>query len=396
VKPSAAAAAKRVRLPATVVALGIVSFFNDTSSDMVIPLLPRFVAMLGGGPQALGAIEGVADATASLSQLASGYMADRIGRLKGLTLFGYAIPSLIRPLLSAVSVWPQVLGIRFIDRVGKGLRTPPRDALLAASAPAEIRGRAYGFHRALDNAGAIAGPLAAYLMLAGGLSLREVFAWTALPGLIAVLVLAVSVRRAPRPANIDAGPPPSIGLPPSPIFRRYLLSVFVFTLGCSSDTFLLWRANEIGIAVAYAPLLWIVLHVVKASSSTWGGTLSDRAGRRAPILAGWAIYALAYLGFALANAPWQMWALFAVYGMFFGLTEGAEKALVVDLVDESWRGRALGAYHAAVGMAALPASVIFGVVYQHAGPVVAFSMGAGLAGFAAILLPRNPSMAARS
>jgi len=374
-------------LSRNVVALSFVSFFNDTASEMAAPLLPVFIAALGGGPQALGLIEGIADTTASLVQIASGYLADWLGQFKRLTLLGYGFANLLRPLLSVARTWPQVLLIRFGDRTGKGVRTPARDTLLVADLPPAVHGRAYGFHRALDHAGAIAGPAIAWLMLRRGMAVRSIFAWSAIPGAVCVTLLALSVRER-RGATLQNRP--EIAIPPSPPYRRLLASIFVFSLGCSSDAFLLWRAGELGIGMEFAPLLWIVLHVVKAATSTWGGALSDRAGRRMPILAGWTVYAVVYAGFALANAQWQVWVLFAVYGSFFGLTEGPQKAFVVDLVPPDWRGRALGGYHAAVGAAELPASVVFGVVYQHAGPVAAFSMGAALAIIAAAILPRAP------
>lgn len=374
------------RLPANVLALGVVSLFNDSAGDMVQPLLPAFVGTIGGGPLALGLIEGIADATASLLQLGSGYLADRIGRLKAATTAGYAVTAIARPLLALAQTWWQILGARFGDRIGKGIRTAPRDALLADATPIASRGRAYGFHRAMDNAGAIVGPAAAWLMLSSGLSMREVFAWSAVPGLLTLVILQTRVSDAAfGGSKHDA----SAGLPPSHAYRRLLVSIFVFTLGCSSDAFLLWRAAELGIAYSLAPILWMVLATVKSATSTWGGALSDRVGRRKVIVAGWAVYAAVYLGFALANAGWQIWLLFVAYGTFFGLTEGTEKAMVVDLVEPQWRGRALGGYHAAVGVASLPASLVFGVIYQAAGPMFAFSTGAGLAIIAIFLLPRR-------
>ncbi|MGZ6252201.1 MAG: MFS transporter [Candidatus Binataceae bacterium] len=367
-------------------ALGVVSLFNDSAGDMVQPLLPAFVGTIGGGPLALGLIEGIADATASLLQLGSGYLADRIGRLKAATTAGYAVTAIARPLLALAQTWWQILGARFGDRIGKGIRTAPRDALLADATPIASRGRAYGFHRAMDNAGAIVGPAAAWLMLSSGLSMREVFAWSAVPGLLTLVILQTRVSDAAfGGSKHDA----SAGLPPSHDYRRLLVSIFVFTLGCSSDAFLLWRAAELGIAYSLAPILWMVLATVKSATSTWGGALSDRVGRRKVIVAGWAVYAAVYLGFALANAGWQIWLLFVAYGTFFGLTEGTEKAMVVDLVEPQWRGRALGGYHAAVGVASLPASLVFGVIYQAAGPMFAFSTGAGLAIIAIFLLPRR-------
>ena len=291
------------RLPANVLALGVVSLFNDSAGDMVQPLLPAFVGTIGGGPLALGLIEGIADATASLLQLGSGYLADRIGRRKAATTAGYAVTAIARPLLALAQTWWQILGARFGDRIGKGIRTAPRDALLADATPIASRGRAYGFHRAMDNAGAIVGPAAAWLMLSSGLSMREVFAWSAVPGLLTLVILQTRVSDAAfGGSKHDA----SAGLPPSHAYRRLLVSIFVFTLGCSSDAFLLWRAAELGIAYSLAPILWMVLATVKSATSTWGGALSDRVGRRKVIVAGWAVYAAVYLGFALANAGWQI------------------------------------------------------------------------------------------
>jgi MFS family permease len=373
-------------LPRQVVVLGIVSLLHDLAGDLVTPLLPAFVASIGAGPAALGVIEGVADAAGSFLKLLSGYFADRFGHLKGLTLAGYAIPNILRPVLAMVQVWWQVLLIRFGDRLGKGLRASPRDALLASVTPKEIRGRAYGFHGTVEYIGSAIGPALGFLILSAGVPLRHLFALTAIPGVLVVLVLAVGVRGEPRRAELELKKA-AIGLPPSHPFRRLLIAVAVFTLGNSSDAFLLWRAAQLGIPVTMAPILWIVLHVVKSASSTWGGGLSDRKGRRFAIISGWLVYSAVYLGFGLATARWQIWALFAIYGTYSGLTEASQKALVVDLVDERWRARALGAYHACIGFASLPASVLFGVLYKVAGPSVAFGTGAGLALVAALLLP---------
>ncbi len=379
---------KRIRgIPVTVVALGVVSLLNDIGGDAVTPLLPAFVAAVGGGPEALGLIEGVADATSSIVQIASGYLADRTGKLKALTFAGYGIANSLRPLLSLVSTWWQILVIRFGDRVGKGVRATPRDALLADATPADLRGTAYGLHRGLDNAGAFLGPAIAYFMLSRGVSVRGIFAWTAVAGGLCLIVLGVAVN------NLDRTPalkPPRLGLPVSAAFRRFLFAIVIFTLGSSSDAFLLWRARELGISVALAPVLWMILQLVKSGSSFCGGVLSDHFGRRTAILSGWGLYAGSYVGFALATAPWQIWLLFTVYGVFYGLTDGPQSALVVDLVEEDWRGRALGAYNAATGLAMLPASVIFGVLYQTLGSSVAFGTGAGLAIIAALLFPASP------
>jgi MFS family permease len=291
----------------------------------------------------------------------------------------------LRPLIALATSWWHVLAVRWGDRVGKGIRTTPRDALLATATPAEQRGRAFGFHRAMDHAGAFIGSGIAALLLWREVPMTHIFAWTAIPGALAVLLLAFWVKdaKAPTAARVE------VGLAPSRPYRQLLVAIIVFTLGNSSDAFLLWRARELGVPLLYAPLLWLVLHATKTATSTWGGSVSDRLGRRPPILAGWAIYAAVYAGFGFANAGWQAWALFAIYGLYFGLTEGTEKAFIVDLVAPEWRGRALGAYHAAVGLAALPASAAFGAVYKFAGPRAAFGIGAGLAFCAALLLPRG-------
>ncbi|MGH7865535.1 MAG: MFS transporter [Candidatus Binataceae bacterium] len=370
-------------------ALGVVSLFNDIAGHMIQPLMPGFIAKVGGGPQVLGIIEGVADSAASLLQIPSGYLADRMRRLKRLTFVGYVTASALRPLLAlATSSW-EILLLRVGDRAGKGIRGAPRDTLLAETTAQEQLGRAYGFHRAMDYAGAIIGPAIAYGLLATGFTTREVFAVTAVPGAVTLCVLGFGVDEVGARAVV-AAEKIRIGLPHSPLYRRAMIAIFVFTLGASSDTFLLWRAREVGVSLEYAPILWMLLALVKSATSTWGGALSDARGRRKLILAGWSVYAAVYLGFGFATEQWQIWALFAAYGTFFGLTESAETALVVDLVDERWRGRALGAYHAVVGAASLPASLIFGVVYQHEGARVAFAMAAGIALVAALILPKRP------
>ncbi len=375
------------RLPPTVVALGTVSLLNDVAGDMVHPLLPAFIAAIGGGPEILGIIEGVADAASSLLQLASGYLADRIGRLKAITFVGYAIAATARPLLALAGAWWQVLVIRFFDRTGKGIRGAPRDRLLADVTPPSTRGRSYGFHRAMDHGGALLGPVIAYVLLAAHFGMRGVFAWTALPGIASLFLLARSVKE--PAARKPSAAPVEIAIPDAPAYRRFLLAVFLFTLGCASDGFLLWRAAEIGIPTMFVPLLWLVLAAVQTASSTYGGTLSDTLGRRKLIVSGWLVYGAVYVGFALASKPWEIWTLFAAYGLFYGLSEAAEGALVVDLVPFEWRGRALGAYNASVGIALLPANVVFGVVYQVFGAPAAFLMGAGFALVAVLVLPHD-------
>jgi MFS family permease len=378
--------AARPRLHPTVVALAVVSMLHDLAGDMVTPLLPALLATMGSGPAALGLIEGTADATGSLLKLVSGYVADRIGRLKSLTVLGYGVANVLRPLLGLSSSWWQVLAIRFGDRVGKGVRGSPRDALVASVTSKESRGYAFGFHHALESLGAVFGTIAAYLLLSSGMSVRRVIFWSAVPGVITMLVVGFGVR------HTDAAPATSavrIGLPPVAGFRRLLVAVVTFTLGNSSDAFLLWRAREVGVSVALTPILWALLHLVRSATATWGGRVSDRRGRSFTIAAGWGVYALTYAGFALCGTIWQVWLLFTVYGAYYGLTEGAQKAMVVDLVPKEWQGRALGAFQMAVGLAALPASALFGVLYREWGARAAFGAGAALALAATMILPRS-------
>ena len=375
-------------------ALAAVSLLTDVSSEMIAPLLPIFLsATLGASASAVGAIEGAAESTAALLKLASGWWSDRLPRRKPLVVGGYLLASVARPLVAFAGSAAQVLAVRLTDRVGKGIRTAPRDALLAASVPAAVRGRAFGFHRAADHLGAVIGPLIAFALLgAGGLSLRTVFWLAAIPAALSVLVLVVGVREAAveRPTP---GPGDVAHVAPAPVARRLaplLGGVLLFTLGNSTDAFLVLRATQLGVPVALVPILWAMLHVVKSAASTPGGALSDRIGRRPTIVAGWLLYAAVYAGFAAASRTWHVWALVAVYGLHFGLTEGAEKALVAELVPAQARGAAFGWYHLTVGLAAFPASLLFGAVWDRHGAGAAFLVGGGLALAAALWLAALP------
>ena len=413
----------RPALGRNVVALAVVSFFTDLSSEMIYPLMPLFLSGTLGAPASfVGAIEGAAETTAALLKLASGWWSDRVTRRKPLVVAGYAIASFVRPLVAVATSASQVLAIRVADRVGKGIRSSPRDALIAESVAPSVRGRAFGFHRAADHAGAVVGPLIAYAFLQRGhISLRQVFWLAAIPGAIAVLVLIFGVRERARSRGRDGGdadglsggggagappqhqsraePPearnPTVATrtevsPPAPaaaLGRRFwacLAVLLLFTLGHSTDAFLLLRANQLGIPVALIPVLWAMLHVVKSASSTPGGALSDRLGRKPLIVAGWLLYALVYFAFARASQPWHGWALFAVYGVYFGLVEGTEKALVADVAPPERRGTAFGWYNLAVGLGALPASLLFGAIWDRFGPAAAFQLGAALALAAAL------------
>jgi MFS family permease len=376
----------RPKLGRNVMALAAVSFLTDVSSEMIYPLLPVFLTtVLGANASFIGAIEGAAETTAALLKLASGWWSDRARKRKPLVLLGYAIASAMRPLVALATSASQVLVIRVADRVGKGIRNAPRDALIAESVDPSIRGRAFGFHRAADHAGGVLGPLIAFAVLTYHVAeLRTVFWLAAIPGIMSVLVVAFGVRDIPRPTASPSTSAPDLRQPLGSAFWRVLAVIFLFTLGNSTDAFLLLRANQLGVPVALAPILWAALHVVKSVASTPGGALSDRIGRRPTLIMGWMLYAAVYLGFARATTAWQAWALFAVYGVFFGLTEGSERALVADLVGPERRGTAFGWYNLAIGLGALPASLLFGFVWDHAGAGTAFVMGASLALAAAI------------
>ena len=400
-----------------VLALGLVSLFTDLSSEMMNPLLPIFIAglvPLGLAPVYVGLMEGVAETTASLLKLVSGRLSDYLGRRKMLVVAGYGLSTLARPLMAlaglAGTAWAggQVVGLKFLDRVGKGVRTSPRDALISDSVGPETRGLAFSFTRAMDHTGAVGGSLLAIIILFAFLgyglwrsstakpapeemtALRWVFALALIPGLLAVLTLTWKVREiAPKQADgHDAGiktPGAWKRLPTR--FYAFVGVVVLFTLGNSSDMFLLLYAWEkFGLGLLAVIGLWIALHISKIVFSFPGGFLADRIGRRPMILAGWTMYALVYLGFSQARVQWQFWALFLAYGFYYGMSEGAEKALVADFVPSESRGTGYGIYNGAIGIAALPGSLLFGVFWATIGPGWAFGVGASLAGLAAILL----------
>jgi MFS family permease len=369
-----------------VLILGIVSFLTDFSSEMIYPLLPLFLTtILGAGPAFLGIIEGIAESTAALLKLVSGIVSDRVRDRKKLVLSGYGLSSCVRPLIAAVTSPAAVLFIRFADRIGKGVRTSPRDALIADSTDPSIRGKAYGFHRSMDHAGAIIGPLTATFLLAYVTSnLRTVFWLAAIPGILTILLIVFKVKEVERKKVTSDGR--LLGIFPRGRLRTYLVILFIFTLGNSSDAFLLLRAGQLGVSEIHIPLLWAFFHVVKMLSSMPFGALSDRIGRRSVIIAGWAVYALAYIGFGLATSQFHIWLLFAFYGLFYGLTEGVEKAYLADLADPSERGSSFGWYNFAIGIGAFPASLIFGIIWQKLGPHFAFGFGASIAALAALLL----------
>lgn len=383
-------------LPPNVLALSLVSLLNDTSSEIIYPLLPAFLALtLGASPFAIGLIEGFAESVASLLKLFSGYLSDKFGTRKLPVFMGYSLAAITRPLLAFVTSWPQVLVVRMSDRVGKGIRGAPRDALIAAGVPPEKRGLAFGFNRAADHLGAVLGPVAAFILLSflaadpadpTAREYQQVFLWASVPVVVGIFVIVFFVREDTKPVQgvnnrirfslreFDGN------------FKRFLIVIAVFTLSNSTDAFLLLRAKESGISAAVLPLLWMALHLSKVVSSLIGGDLSDRIGRRTMIFAGWIIYALVYAGFAFVDAAWQAWVLFIIYGVYFGLTEGVEKALVADMVPEDKRGTAYGFYNLAFGITVFPASLLFGLIWDGFGSGVAFLVSASISLLAAALL----------
>ena len=388
-------------LPRPVWLLGWVSLATDAATEAIYPLLPFFLTtVLGAGAVSLGVIEGAAEAANSVLKIASGTWADRSRAKRPIVLLGYSLSSAVRPMIALAQSWAHVFTIRLVDRVGKGVRGAPRDAMLAGWATETTRGRVYGFHRAMDHAGAVIGPVVATLFLyfyPG--EYRTLFALTIVPGAIAVvLILFVDEDHGrstvqPEAAALAAAPSaiarvaPSSATEPFPrAFKQFMLVLTLFMLGNSSDAFLLLKLTEAAGGVQYVPLMWSALHVVKSAVSIYGGAWSDRVGRRAVIAAGWIIYAFVYAGFAVSSSLTTLLPLFLVYGFFFGLTEGTEKALVADLAPASRRGLAFGIYNAVLGLGTLAASVLFGLLWTVFSPAAAFAAGAALALVATALL----------
>ena len=374
--------------------LGWVSFFTDTASEMVYPLLPLFLTrVLGAGAMSLGVIEGVAEAANSILKVVSGRLADRWGAPKRLVLAGYGLSSMVRPFIALASSWLHVLVLRFTDRLGKGIRSSPRDAMLATFADSANRGRVFGFHRAMDHAGAVLGPLlaSAFLYLRPD-DYRTLFALTLIPGIVVILILwrVPDTRKAPAAEIQGAAPDPVTHFPvtarlPSEFYRAMAV-ILLFSLGNASDAFLLLRFADVGISAFWIPLLWSAIHVVKTVSSLYGGQWSDRLGRRHVIGAGWLIYAGVYGAFAVTDSAAMLVIVFLIYGLYFGLTEGVEKAWVADLAPAAGRGNAFGIYNAVIGIGALAASLLFGFIWTRVSPPAAFYTGAGFAVTATALL----------
>jgi MFS family permease len=386
-----------LQLPRSVWLLGLISLVNDSASELAYPLVPLYLSsVLMAGPRVLGLIEGVAEALSSLLKLWAGVMVDRSGRSKPWVVAGYGLAGLARPLIAVVAGWPLLLALRLADRIAKAVRAAPRDALLAANIGAGQRGLAFGLHRAMDNAGAVIGPLLAWALLSAGVPLGQVFLWAVIPGLLCV-ALTLAVQEAPPPA---ATPPrfswTLTGLPPA--LRRYLVVVALFTLGNSSNMFLLLRARELGVAQAQVPLLWAAVSGVAALFAVPLGGLSDRIGRVRLLVAGYVAYACFYIGMGWFAAPgWGLYALFGLYGVFMAATEGVERAMLADLTPPEQRGTAFGWLNLVLGAMLLPASLLFGWLWEGVSATVAFGFSAACALAAAALLTAwvRPAMTMR-
>ena len=384
-------------LSGNVLALSLVSLLNDTSSEIIYPLLPAFLALtLGASPFAIGLIEGFAESVAAFLKLFSGYLSDKFDSRKLPVFLGYSLASITRPLLSFVMSWQQVLIVRVTDRVGKGIRGAPRDAIIAGSVPEEKRGLAFGFNRAADHLGAVIGPVVAFVLLSyfavnpsspTAREYQQVFLYASVPVVLGLFVIVFFVKENPKEISPIEQPKIKLSLKEfDSNFKRFLAVVALFTLSNSTDAFLLLRAEQTGVPVAVLPLLWMFLHFSKVVFSLIGGDLSDKFGRKTLIFSGWIVYALVYAGFAFANQAWQAWALFLIYGVYFGLTEGVEKALVADLVPKEKRGTAFGFYNLAFSITVFPASLVFGAIWSKFGASAAFLISACISICAAVFL----------
>ena len=382
------------RVPPIVRSLGWVSFFTDIASEMIYPLLPALLLSFGGTAVWLGAMEGIAEAVSALVKWRIGPVVDRAGKKKPLIFGGYVLATFARPLVAVATAGWHVILLRSLDRIGKGIRGVPRDALLAESVPAESLATAFAFHRMMDNAGSVAGPIVAFTLLrALDWPLRWVIAFALVPGIVACVVLVVGVKE-PRAeasaharAGADAGPGAGAaehGRLPGAV-RRYLLVLARFTLGASADSFLLLRAVELGMSAAWAPLLWLALSGAKAASNMPGGWLADRVGRKRTLVVAWFLYAAFYAAAPFVTTPLAFALLVVAYGGYYGLAEGSERALLAEQAPPSMRGRAFGAMHAVTGLAVLPANLLFGALYaRHV--ALAFGVSAACAACAALLL----------
>lgn len=376
-----------VGIKKNVVVTGIVSFLTDVSTEMIYPILPLFLSqVLKASMVSIGLIEGVAESTASILKIFSGWLSDKMRRRKFLMVIGYGLSDLIKPLLYLVNSWTQVLGIRFLDRTGKGIRTSPRDALIADASPEEHRGKAFGFHRAMDTAGAAIGPLLAFAILAFFANrYRLVFLLSAIPGVLAIIILILFLKEKKKPLSYDETAPKISFRSLSREFKLFTIIATIFTLGNSSDAFLILRAKNLGLSIILIPIVYFLFNMVYSILSMPAGILSDKIGRKRVIILGFFIFALIYLGFALAKGVIWVWILFIFYGAYYALTEGVQRAFVADLVSKDLHGTAMGTFNFGVGISALPASIIGGALWNYVAPQATFYYGSALSLLAIVL-----------
>ncbi len=374
--------------------LGMVSLLTDVSSEMIFTLVPLFLANVLKAPfTVIGLIGGLSESIDAIFRIFSGWISDKIGKRKPLAVLGYSISTMAKPFMYLATSWGAVLGIRFSDRIGKGVRSSSRDALIADSVSAEERGKGFGLHRAMDTCGAVLGLAIAaiiiYLVQGGGLQLgRETYQWIVLvgvvPAVLAVVILLIFVHEKGRKLSPGSSSRPGLNLSGLTTgfdtrFKVFLVIMAIFTLGNSSDFFVILRAQNLEVSLVQVVLMLVLLNVIEATVSLPAGMLSDKLGRKRIITLGWFIYALVYLGFALTSSPWQVWLLFAGYGVYYGIVEGVARAFIADLVPEEKRGTAYGLYHGVVGITLLPASLLAGWLWQAYSPAAPFYLGAGLA-----------------
>lgn len=394
-------ATKFFGLSRNVISMGAVSFLNDLSSDMIFPFIPIFLtSVLGAGATFVGLVEGIADATASVLKIVSGRLSDRVRRRKPFAVFGYGLSAIAKPILSLATAPWHVLAVRFIDRVGKGTRDAPRDALLSFSTEKKNVGRAFGFHRGADTLGAALGPLIAFIILPFiNNDLRTLFLLSFVASFFAVLILQFTVREVKdhdaeivRPkfsaqgGSASGGEFKFLGLP----FLIFLVAATMLSLGKASEAFLLLRAKDLGVALALLPIIYFVYNITFAIFSTPAGMLADKIGHRNTYMIGMLIFSGTYFLFARVTSLWALWVIFAVYGFYSAFTEGVGRAIVADLIEERWRATAYGMYNAFTGFALLPASLVFGFLWDRWGPAFSFQYGAflGLAAFVVFLFLR--------
>jgi MFS family permease len=365
---------------------GLVSFFMDVSSEMIYPLVPVFLAsVLGVNKSLIGLIEGIAESSASLLKVFSGWLSDRFGNRKNLMIAGYAISTLSRPVMATAGSWQRILAARFIDRLGKGIRTAPRDAIIAESSKPSHLGRSFGFHRSMDTLGAVLGPGIAFLLLqAFADDYRRVFWLSMVPGVIAVLIIIWCIKDKKNPAAEKQKPRLSLKAFDLRV-KFFILIAALFALGNSSDAFLILRAQQIGIATAMIPVVYLTFNLIYALAGIPAGIAADRFGMKRMILAGFVLFAALYAGFALVTTTQGVWLLFALYGVFMGLTEGIQKAFLATIIPPALKATAFGVFATAVGLAQLPASLIAGLLWDRVSPSATFYFGAATAALSAIL-----------